>query len=502
MRITNQMITDTTLRNMQKTMQASSDRYNEMTTGKKIQRASEDPVIAVRALKLRTTVSQLSQYKDKNIKDAESWLDTTTTSITNVVKRLQDVSTYCTQGATDSFSTTDRSSIVDSLKGLKDMIYTEGGTKYAGRYIFSGYKTDTNLVFESELSKEGVSYDITQDFTVDDIKSKSIVSNQLTAKNVVDIAAGTSTYTTPTEASVHRIKLAYDNLQCDEATPATTTIGLNVDGVSVPIITINKANSDAYYTVGANNINYIPETGELILGENVFAAIQNADKISVSYAKESFEVGDLRPEHYFDCTKHAIQSDGTVKDTVFTQPEGGQDLNYEVNFSQTVTVNTEGKDVITHNMGNAILDMAQAVQDVLDAESMKTKLTAMLGDSTYSSNSAAVGRINKMLEDIDIELALKKENMQSLFGANTTNFKDYISDVTAQQSKSATRSNKLDLISERVTEQYANFKELMSSNEDIETEEAIIAYNQAEQVYNLALSATADVIQKTLLDYM
>ena len=42
MRITNQMMTNTTLRNMQKAMKTESDTYDRMTTGKKIQRASED----------------------------------------------------------------------------------------------------------------------------------------------------------------------------------------------------------------------------------------------------------------------------------------------------------------------------------------------------------------------------------------------------------------------------------------------------------------------------
>ena len=38
-------------------------RTTQMTTGKKITQASEDPVVAIRALKLRTTVNQLQQYK-------------------------------------------------------------------------------------------------------------------------------------------------------------------------------------------------------------------------------------------------------------------------------------------------------------------------------------------------------------------------------------------------------------------------------------------------------
>ena len=123
MRITNQMISNNSLRNMQKTMANVDNRTTQMETGKKITKASEDPVVAVRALKLRTMVTQLEQYKDKNIGDAESWLKITTTSLDNITSRLEDIQSYCTQGSTDSFKTSDRSAIIDVLKEMQDMIY-------------------------------------------------------------------------------------------------------------------------------------------------------------------------------------------------------------------------------------------------------------------------------------------------------------------------------------------------------------------------------------------
>ena len=53
-----------------------------------------------------------------------------------------------------------------------------------------------------------------------------------------------------------------------------------------------------------------------------------------------------------------------------------------------------------------------------------------------------------------------------------------------------------------MTEQLANFKELKSSNEDVETEEAAIEMYQSELVYESALATTSSVIKKTLLDYI
>ena len=118
MRVTNHMVTNSSLRNMQKSMQRVSNLNQQVTTGKKISAPSEDPVVAIRALKLRTTCDQLDQYKTKNIPDAISWLDTTQTSIQNIYDRLQDVYVYCEQGATDTYQTTDRSTIINELYAL------------------------------------------------------------------------------------------------------------------------------------------------------------------------------------------------------------------------------------------------------------------------------------------------------------------------------------------------------------------------------------------------
>lgn len=506
MRVTNQMVTAGSLRNMQKSMQRVSDLNQQVTTGKKISAPSEDPVIAIRALKLRTTCDQLDQYKNKNIKDAMSWVDTTQSSVQNVYDRLQDVYYYCEQGASDTFQTKDRQTIIDELNALKDAIYKEGGTTYAGRYLFSGYKTETNLVFQDDAAKEGLSYNITEDISPDSITGKNVVLDGVKPEDLDSILAGTKTYQQPTSASVYKLRLAYSSL--DNGTPSVTVTDVN--GNQIDLIgqaganfTVKQvADSDTYYEVDPDGINYIPETGEIIMGENVYNQIKTASNISVNYDKSKFAVGDLRPEMYFNCIQHKTLANGTVQNTDYTVDKAGQPIKYEVNFNQYITVNAEGKDFIKHDMGNKIEDLANAVQDVLDIENTIKKLKGMLEDPQYKNDKDAVGQINQMLEGADVELALKKENMQKLFGNNMTNFQNFMEDVSSVQAVVGTTYSKLELIETRVTEQLADFKELKSSNEDVETEEAAIEMYQAELVYESSLATTASVIQKTLLDYL
>lgn len=506
MRITNHMVTNSSLRNMQKSMQRVSNLNEQVTTGKKISAPSEDPVIAIRALKLRTTCDQLDQYKNKNIQDGLSWLDTTQTSIENISKRLEDVYVYCTQGAHDTFEEQDRSKIVNELKSLKEAIYSEGGTTYAGRYLFSGYKTETNLIFQDAAAKKGLSYNINEDVSPAQIDSKRVVLNEIDATKLDDILADPSSYSSPVQEDVYVLKLAYDNIDSDsftadsiQITDAAGDVG-SLAGVTVNIKPVAQAAT--YYEVEDDAVNFIPETGELVFGKNVYETIKNAQKISVNYDKSEFKVGDLRPEMYFNCKQTKTEADGSESVIDFTVDPEGQNIQYEVNFNQFITVNAEGRDVIKHDMGNRIEDMANAVQDVIDIQNTITKLKGMLEDPQYKGNAAAQQQINRMLKDADVELAIKRESMQQRFGNNMTNFQNFKDDVSAVQAQVGTRYSKLELIETRVIEQLANFEELKSSNEDVETEEAAIDLYQAELVYESALATTSSVIKKTLLDYL
>ncbi len=167
MRITNKMMTNNVLHNINNNKNLLSTLENQYSTGKKIQKPSDDPIVAVRALKLRTNLAELSQYVEKNIPDALSWMDTTESSLDVVNEILRQMNTYCNQGANDPLTAKDRNSIVTNLSELKQQIYQEGNSNYAGRYVFSGYKTDTPLIFAEDESS--YTYEITEPLSGEDI---------------------------------------------------------------------------------------------------------------------------------------------------------------------------------------------------------------------------------------------------------------------------------------------------------------------------------------------
>lgn len=93
------------------------------------------------------------------------------------------------------------------------MIFAEGNATYAGRYIFSGYKTDRSLVFVSTEDNTKYSYDITQHFTADDLDTKNTVWDEIDYTKLDGYLDGTDTYEQPNPETVYRLNLGYDRIE-------------------------------------------------------------------------------------------------------------------------------------------------------------------------------------------------------------------------------------------------------------------------------------------------
>lgn len=153
MRITNGILINNSLNNINNNKTNMDTLNTQLASEKKIQRPSDDPIIAIRALRFRSTLSEINQYLSKNIPDAESWMTETERALENTVKVLSDITEYCNQAVNGYYDTTNKNTIVSQLKAYRDQIYSDANADCAGRTIFTGYKTDGTLTFTSDNEK-------------------------------------------------------------------------------------------------------------------------------------------------------------------------------------------------------------------------------------------------------------------------------------------------------------------------------------------------------------
>ncbi|NYU07923.1 flagellar hook-associated protein 3 [Enterobacteriaceae bacterium CCUG 67584] len=142
MRISTQMMYQQNMRGITDSQSKWLSYGEQMSTGKRVNRPSDDPIAASQAVVLSQAQAQNSQYTlarsfaSQRVGLEESVLGQVTTAL----QSAQDKIVYAGNG---SLSDNDRSSIATDLQGIRDQLLNlANSTDGNGRYIFAGYKTD------------------------------------------------------------------------------------------------------------------------------------------------------------------------------------------------------------------------------------------------------------------------------------------------------------------------------------------------------------------------
>lgn len=520
MRITNNMMLRSTSSNINGNKLNVNSLNNQMSSQKKIQRPSENPVIAIRALRLRSTLSEIDQYYENNIPDAESWLEVTETALKNMVTIVGDIRTQCIAGANDPLTEDDRNTILTTLEKLRDQVYSEGNTDYAGRTVFTGYRTNQKLTFMED--DQTTSYNITQTLSYEDIQEYRYYGDKVTVPTTGTEVLN-NTISDPKQAEFDRIRLSYseidsitgsDGTVADGTTTASTTLAYkDADGNQLGTIGVTvydtledwaAANGNSYKideTAGRQAV-FIKETGELILGEKASSELRNNKaSLDLNYTKTGFDKGELRPEYYFNCTDTTNPTDPIEYIKYENGKEVYQDIEYIVAANQTLKVNTQASEVFDANLGRDIDELIEAVRFAQEAYDKVTKIEEMQTMSEYSSDECQAA-LESWLAAAEKERDYANDNMQKLYNNYIGFCDDYLEELNLAKTEVGSKGQSLELTKNRMENQQTTVETLMSTNEDRDLSEIIIDYTSAYNAYQASLQAASKINQNTLLNYI
>ncbi len=515
MRITNGIINNNTKSNIMINKEYADNLNTMVSSGQKITRPSDDPVVAIRALRFNSNISEINQYYDKNIPDADSWLQTTETALSQTESVLSSVLECFVQGASDDNTAEDRMNVLADLKALKDQIYAAGNADYAGRYVFTGYRTSDSLTFKENVKDLTT---IVETFDSSSVRTSTYISGDFDVNKTAIPAAGTN-HTEIASNDIYRIRLAYDDLTTEQidtegnALPKEFKVTLK-DGTekiynveAVELSTDTKVNDDYYTNIGEDEVRLITTTGELILGKNVALSLQSTGSTAgFEYAKENFLANDLRPEHYFACKNYDDASGEVISynydDSVDPAVPAFENrkITYDIAYNQKLEINTNANEVFSPSIARDVDEIVDATQQVIDADEKVKTLEKMKEDTSYTEDE--LKQISLMYDAAVKERDLLKEKMQDMFSKGITTFKGYTNNVNLKLSSVGSMRSRLALTKERVSEQLANFKELADTNINAELAETAIDLSSAKLALEAAQSAAAKVAKTTLLNYI
>ena len=415
MRITTKMMQSTSLRNLNTNKYRQENLVNQMSTGKKITRPSDDPVIAIRSLKLNSTVDKIDQFYEKNAADADSWLDLTRSALSTVMDVLKDVRSDILKARSNYNQVKDRDAVIKNLKMAIDEIYSTGNADSAGRSVFTGYRTDMPLSLKTDKKELNT---ITEQFfnnTIDKINfvyaGDLSTINEGNFKQVSDSVNKDNIF----DADIYRKRLAYDNIDIKQKldadgkplVPAEYESNIDIGYMSDAWVNGNSANLttgsiSAYTTIDTS---IMPNEAVVKLTD---AATGNVVEVRVPQGKDSDAATSIVDSTGAAATmpagvKVAFDEDGTIRITndntvpketasIGSSVKRNADGEYEVTFDKKFKTSLEidpknfyptgtndaYKSVISDP--NAISYIAESTGEVLFGDAIAKRLMELPAD--------------------------------------------------------------------------------------------------------------------------
>lgn len=140
MRVTQSMLSRNNLNYISQNYRNLSKIYDQVMTGKKITKPSQDPVIAMKGMRYRTQVTEIKQFQ-RNLNEGFNWMENADSALDETNQVLQRIRELVVQASNDSYEEGARSNIAKEITRLQEHIVALANTKVADNYIFNG--TDT-----------------------------------------------------------------------------------------------------------------------------------------------------------------------------------------------------------------------------------------------------------------------------------------------------------------------------------------------------------------------
>lgn len=243
MRVTNSMMMDRFMFNMNRNMNNVSKLYNDYTTGVKLHKPSDDPILVARSLRIKSDISQNVQFQ-KNVTDAHSVLEKTSTAVTELKAISQRMRELMVNAGNGTMAPEDKKKVQKEIEQLREQITKVANDDYLGGRIFSGYNTASDY-----LKSNGSFNKVTQ---------KKIQGTNIYGK--VDVQSGQNSITLKVPNLIDEkgnrytgsesIKLDPGSYNSDNLDQLAKNLEKNLNGTSNIQITSNKTLGDSNFESG------------------------------------------------------------------------------------------------------------------------------------------------------------------------------------------------------------------------------------------------------------
>ncbi len=139
-RVTQGLLVQRSLINLNQQLRRISVLQEQLATGRRVNRPSDDPIDALRAMNLRTIIAKNEQFQ-ANISDSGPHLDESATTLLSVVDIVLRALELTTQGANETLGQSQLDAIALEIDELLESAVDSGNHRTNNRSIFAGTQT-------------------------------------------------------------------------------------------------------------------------------------------------------------------------------------------------------------------------------------------------------------------------------------------------------------------------------------------------------------------------
>lgn len=140
MRVTTQMAASNLVSNLNRSYQRVVRFQNELASGSRLNRLSDDPAAVQRSLALRSELRHIEQF-DRNIQDGIGWLGLAEKALSDLETLFMEARGLAIQGASSTYNAAQRQAMANQIDQSLEHALALSESRHLGNYIFSGTRT-------------------------------------------------------------------------------------------------------------------------------------------------------------------------------------------------------------------------------------------------------------------------------------------------------------------------------------------------------------------------
>ena len=523
MRVTNSMLVNNFMRNLNNNMSKMDKLQNQLATGRKYAHISDDPIALIFGQAARNKIARLSHYQ-RTVGSAQDWLRQVEGGLMELQGRVVDVYEEVINAATDVKGNSDKNNIAFLVAQLRDHYVDTLNTTFGDKYIYAGYNTPG----DSSTGK------VTGPFTLDEnwnLRYNGGNIGGIDLSNFLQLSiendAGVPVSVQPGLASG-----IFGGMRLD-ITKDIAGIQNDISGALAAVNSLTPQIDLLNDAIKAKN----EELGNISMDmTSIESVIERLDSEMMDLPDNFETLPAMRKEREeklqeLDAKRQEQHAAQAELEKLTTEREGHlQELNMYVNTDSPqydsfgrVTISIAGVNLldVDNAAGNVhALDLDPSFNSS-DFEDKIKLLRTLQGDVLTFDVGPSVS-MDVTFNGIDLVLfqaedgttlnifnVLHEVYLKASSGGTADEIGAFITDLQYAQNHLLTkvaevggRTRRLDLLEARYEQNSINYEQMRSNAEDVEFDEVIMYMKMAEAVYQAALSAGSRIIQPSLMDFL